>query len=126
MDCILRDPRLSSFWISQNLSLHMDRQARTGDTVLIKSRTQTLPWWLGGVVKTTENKIHWHSCVLYFSLLLLKYIFPSHKKKDLMGCQEGALPSLDHKALRQDFNPLVYLKETGSRDSCCICWQKWV
>jgi hypothetical protein len=45
----------------------MDRQARTGDTVLVKSRemtgggkSQTLPWWLGGGgVKTTENKIHW-------------------------------------------------------------------
>jgi hypothetical protein len=42
----------------------MIRQARTGDTVLAKSRettgrTQTLPWWLGGEgVKTTENKIH--------------------------------------------------------------------
>jgi hypothetical protein len=34
----------------------MDRQARTGDTVLVKSkemagrrsRSETLPWWLGG------------------------------------------------------------------------------
>ncbi len=43
----------------------MDRQARTTDTVLVKSRemkgrSQTLPWWLwDGGVKTTENKIHW-------------------------------------------------------------------
>jgi hypothetical protein len=42
----------------------MDRQARTRDTVLDKSRemterSQTLPLWLGGGgVKTTENKIH--------------------------------------------------------------------
>jgi hypothetical protein len=42
----------------------MDRQARTGDRVLVKSRemtgmNQTLPWWLGGEgVKTTEIKIH--------------------------------------------------------------------
>jgi hypothetical protein len=43
----------------------MDRQARTGDTVLVMSREITgtshpLPWWLGeGEVKTTENKIYW-------------------------------------------------------------------
>ncbi len=61
---ILRDPRSSSFWFPRNLSYHMIRQARIGDTVLVKSRemtgrTQTFPWWLGGeVVKTTENKIH--------------------------------------------------------------------
>jgi hypothetical protein len=42
----------------------MNRQSRTHDTVLFKSRkrtgwTQTLPWGLGGEgVKTTENKIH--------------------------------------------------------------------
>jgi hypothetical protein len=41
------------------------RQARTGDTVLVKSRemtgrSQKLPLGLGGAgVKTTENKIHW-------------------------------------------------------------------
>ncbi len=41
----------------------MIRQARTGDTVLDKSRemtgrNQTLPWWLGKEgVKTTENQI---------------------------------------------------------------------
>ena len=40
----------------------MIRKARTGDTMLVKSRemigrTQTLPWWLGGEgVKTTGNK----------------------------------------------------------------------
>jgi hypothetical protein len=43
----------------------MDRQARTRDTALAKSReltgrSQTQPWWLGGVgVKTKENKVHW-------------------------------------------------------------------
>jgi hypothetical protein len=41
----------------------MDRQGRTGDTLLVKSRemtgrTQTLPRWLRGEeVKTTENEI---------------------------------------------------------------------
>jgi hypothetical protein len=35
-----------------NLSYHMDRQARSGNTVLVKrremrGRTQTLLWWLG-------------------------------------------------------------------------------
>jgi hypothetical protein len=39
----------------------MIRKARTGDTVLVKSRemtggTQTLPWWLGGEgIKRTES-----------------------------------------------------------------------
>jgi hypothetical protein len=48
----------------------MDRQARTDDTVLVKTRemtgrSKTLPWWLGGGgVKTTENKIHWPRCLL--------------------------------------------------------------
>ncbi len=47
----------------------MDRQARTGDTVLVKTleyciemtgRTLTLPRVAGGKeVKTTENKIYW-------------------------------------------------------------------
>ncbi len=43
----------------------MDRQTRTGDTVLVKSRevtgrSQILPWWLGGEgVKTTEIKIQY-------------------------------------------------------------------
>ncbi len=51
--------------LPRNLSNHMDRQACTRDTVLVKSRemtgrSQTLPWWLGGGrVKTTETKIHW-------------------------------------------------------------------
>jgi hypothetical protein len=41
----------------------MDRQARTGDTVLVKSREMTgrepstAMWMNGGGVKTTENKI---------------------------------------------------------------------
>jgi hypothetical protein len=38
----------------------MIRQARTGDTVLVKSREMTVPWWIEGEgVKTTGNKIHW-------------------------------------------------------------------
>jgi hypothetical protein len=59
---ILIGPRSSSFWIPRNLSHHIDSQARTGNTVLDKSRemtgrTQTLPWWLRGEgVKTTEKK----------------------------------------------------------------------
>ncbi len=58
-------PRSPFVWFPQNLSNHMDRQARTGDTVLVESkemtgRNQKLPWWLWrGGVKTTENKIHW-------------------------------------------------------------------
>ncbi len=58
-DSKLGGPRSSSFWLPRNLSDRMDRQARTGDTVLIKSRemtgrSQTLPWWLEGEgVKTT-------------------------------------------------------------------------
>ncbi len=38
---ILRGPRSSSFWIPRNLSHHMIRQARTGDTVLVKIREMT-------------------------------------------------------------------------------------
>jgi hypothetical protein len=39
----------------------MDRQTRPRDTVFVKSRemkgrSQTLPWWRGEGVKTTENK----------------------------------------------------------------------
>jgi len=55
----------SSFWLPRKVSYHMDRQARTGDSVLVKSRemtgrSQSLPGWLGkGEVKTTENKTHW-------------------------------------------------------------------
>ncbi len=39
------------FWLSQNLSNHMDSQAHTGDTVLAErwlAGAQTLSWWLGG------------------------------------------------------------------------------
>jgi len=42
----------------------MDWQARTGDTLLVKSREMTggakncRAGWEGGWVKTTENKIH--------------------------------------------------------------------
>ncbi len=44
-----------------NLSYHMDRQARTGDTLLVKSRemtdrTQTLRWWLGGRMGKDDRK----------------------------------------------------------------------
>ncbi len=35
-DWILRVPRSSSYWLPRNLSNHMDRQARTGSTVLVK------------------------------------------------------------------------------------------
>ncbi len=34
-DWILRGPRSSSLWVSRNLSHHMTRQDRTGDTVLV-------------------------------------------------------------------------------------------
>ncbi len=62
---VLRGPRSSSFcsfWLPRNLSNHMDRQARTGDTVLVKSwemtgRSHTLLWWLeGGGVKMPKKK----------------------------------------------------------------------
>ncbi len=62
-DLILRGPRLSSFWIPRTSPILKDiRQARTGDTVLVKSRemtgrTQTLSWWLGGEgIQTTKTK----------------------------------------------------------------------
>ncbi len=32
---ILRGPRSTLFWLPQNLSNHMDRQARTRETVLV-------------------------------------------------------------------------------------------
>jgi hypothetical protein len=47
----------------RNLSNHMDRQARPGDIVFVKSREMTgrelstAMWMNGGGVKTTENKI---------------------------------------------------------------------
>jgi hypothetical protein len=51
----------------------MGWQARTGDTVLVKSRemtgrTQTLPWWLReeGVKTTEKNILHWPHCPLPF------------------------------------------------------------
>jgi hypothetical protein len=83
-DWILRGPRSSSFWVPRNLSHHMIRQARTGVTMLVKSRemtgrTQTLPWWLGWEgVKAMENKYRWprwvwqvkYHTVYHISLLL--------------------------------------------------------
>ncbi len=72
-DWILRRQQSSSFRVPRNLSHSVIRQARTGDTVLVKSRemtgsTQTLPWWLWGEgEKTTENKLRWPRCLfLYF------------------------------------------------------------
>ncbi len=38
---ILRGPRSSSFWLPRNLAYHMDRQARTSNTVSAKSREMT-------------------------------------------------------------------------------------
>jgi hypothetical protein len=55
----------ASFWLPRNLANRMDRQARTHDTMLVKSREmtgsiQTLPWRRGGRgVKTTDYQIHW-------------------------------------------------------------------
>jgi hypothetical protein len=57
-----RPTLVHTFWLSRNLSNHMDRQTRTCDTVLVKNReltgrSQTLPWWVeGGGVKTTEKQ----------------------------------------------------------------------
>ncbi len=51
------------FWAPRNLSNHMIRQARTGDTVLVKRWQVRAKHYIvvagGGGVKTTENKIHW-------------------------------------------------------------------
>jgi hypothetical protein len=54
----------SSFWVTQNLSNHMDWQARIRDTVLVSRRDDTdrqnpntavMAAGGGGEVKTTEN-----------------------------------------------------------------------
>ncbi len=64
-DWRLRGLRASYIWVPRNLSHHMDKQARIGDTVLVSNiemtgRSQTLPWWLEREgVKTTGNKIYW-------------------------------------------------------------------
>jgi hypothetical protein len=56
-----KSQRSSSFWIPRNLSHHMNRQALTGDTMLVKirettGRTPTLPYgWVGEGVK--EDRI---------------------------------------------------------------------
>ena len=64
---LLRGPQSSSFCFPRNLSNHMDRQARTGDTVLDQSREMTDRSRGGGCgergAKTTENPINWPSCV---------------------------------------------------------------
>ncbi len=58
---ILGGLRSFSFCLPRNLSNHVDRLARTGDIVLVKSRemtgkSQTLLCWSGvGGVKTTET-----------------------------------------------------------------------
>jgi hypothetical protein len=50
----------SYFWLPRNLSNHMDRQAPSGDTVLVNIREMTGPNTSlvagGGEVKTTETK----------------------------------------------------------------------
>ncbi len=60
---IPRGPRSSTFWVPRNLSHHMImiRQARAGDTVLVKSRemtggNQTLPRWLRGEGKDDRKQ----------------------------------------------------------------------
>ncbi len=61
-DWILRGPCSSSFRLPRNLSNHMERQARTSDTVLVNrremtGRSQTLPWCLGGGgIKTKDDR----------------------------------------------------------------------
>ncbi len=60
--CSVRGPH---FLVPRNLSNLIDRQARTYDTVLVKSRemtgrTQTLPWWLeeeGGTDDRKQNTL---------------------------------------------------------------------
>jgi hypothetical protein len=62
-------PRLSSFWLSRNLSNPMNRHARNHDIVLDKSREMseepnTVVVAVGGMkLKETENKMYWPRCV---------------------------------------------------------------
>ncbi len=80
-----------SFYVPRNLSNHMDRQARTSDTVLVKSRkmtgrSQTLPWWLGrGGIKTTENKIKLAPLMQVFCKLMYFIIILVHSILSLGG-----------------------------------------
>ncbi len=95
---ITKRPRSSSFWVPRNLSLHMNRQARTGDTMLVNSREMTgriltVPWLVGeggkddrkqnmlaplGYTQPTPSQLTWlwwlppiaHS-QYFFSLLVL-------------------------------------------------------
>jgi hypothetical protein len=57
----LTGPRSPSFRVPRNLSKHMDRQARTGDTVLVKSREvgakHCLVRWGGGKDDRKENTL---------------------------------------------------------------------
>ncbi len=74
--------RKDSFWLPRNLLNHMDRQARTSDTLLVKSReltgrSQTLLWWLdGGGMKTAENKKYWLRFSLHFDCINVQRTFP--------------------------------------------------
>jgi hypothetical protein len=78
--------RAGLFWVPRNLSDHMDRLAHTRDTLLVTSRemtgrSQTLPCWMRGDIKTTENKIHWPRWIetgaLFLISLFLMVIFPN-------------------------------------------------
>ncbi len=69
-----RIERSSSFWPPRNLSHHMDRQARTGDIVLVKSREMTGREPNTAVVAEgrrckddrKQNTVHWPRCMDHY------------------------------------------------------------
>ncbi len=81
------------FWVLQNLSHYMGRQAGNGDTVLVKSgdmksRRQTLPWWLRRV-QTTENIIYWPRWVYNGSPNFLTFLQSFSDKKPRIILNQG-------------------------------------
>ncbi len=67
-------PSVVFFWVLRNLSNHMDRQTRTGETVLAISldmtgRTQTLSWVAGGKRGKGDRKQN-TLVPLYYTVLL--------------------------------------------------------
>ncbi len=125
-DWIPRGPRSSSFWVPRNLSNHMDRQSRTADLVLVKTRemagrSQTLPWWLGGgEEKTAENKIHWPRCFTCSSRLpdpmqackdAMEYT-PARNTKNSNKVRRNAGPHLSYTVVLQRSERQVFINRT--------------
>jgi hypothetical protein len=79
-DLKLSGPLLSSFWLPGNLTNYKDRQAHTGDRVLVRcrgmtGRSQTLSWWLeGGGVKTTEKNVLANAVGIGHVCIMRKYV----------------------------------------------------